>query len=74
MTEPYDWNAGHCFACRKFVRDGQGMQEVEDGEILRFCWKDFKERCLDLTPTKTKDAKLASRAESECPAPAILSL
>jgi hypothetical protein len=62
MKEPYDWSTGYCFACRKFVRDGQGMQEVEGGEVLRFCWKDFKERCLNLAPAKTERAKLASRA------------
>jgi ribosomal protein L24E len=72
MREPYDWNTGHCFDCGRLVRDGQGMQEeLKDGEILRFCWVDYKARCLKSTPAAAKRAKFASRAQSERAATAV---
>lgn len=71
MREPYDWNTGHCFVCGKLVRDGQGMQEVRGDEIVRFCWKNFKERCLNLAPAKAERAKVASRAEGKRSAAAV---
>lgn len=42
--EPDDWTNGLCKKCKKFVMDGQGIQEMVKGEIYRFCWRCFKIR------------------------------
>lgn len=62
---PYDWTKGHCKDCGVFVRDGNGMQEqLEGGDILRFCVKCYKIRCDSPTPAAAKRASVAVDAGS----------
>lgn len=35
----------HCSGCRKFVRDGQGNQEVRGERLLRFCMPCWSKEC-----------------------------
>jgi hypothetical protein len=60
----YDWTTGHCKDCGKFVRDGEGIQEqIEDGEILRFCVKCHTKRCELPAPAPADRAVAAIDAE-----------
>lgn len=68
MGRPYDWTDGKCKTCRKFVRDGHGMQEQHGNEIERFCWPCYQKRCDLPAPASADRAKPAENAGSLSPA------
>lgn len=35
----------HCSGCAKFVRDGEGNQEIRGERLLRFCSPCWKKEC-----------------------------
>lgn len=35
----------HCSGCAKFVRDGDGNQEMRGENLLRFCFPCWKKEC-----------------------------
>ena len=49
-----EWLNGRCKKCKKFVIDGQGIQELVNGEISRFCSRCFRPHCAEPWPVSGK--------------------
>jgi hypothetical protein len=43
----HEEDPSRCFQCGVRVKDGQGIQELDNGSLKRYCDRCYKKRCED---------------------------